>query len=180
MKPVVICVESVDRASCQNDCVYTIDVMDESEVGTPAPSLRFHIDARTSSMTIDLESPYPTGPMEYSRYRKLVTEERAIETRLFALPEVVALQKKYARSKGSPPCQKPQVGLMLGAIPGLDCKRGKGCCWQFESRTMNGCVASTIATFEVDSPTGEIRIESDGAFVPYARWHSKKSTLPAY
>jgi hypothetical protein len=171
LKPVVISTRPLVRTNCAPDCSYTLDVFDEAEVPTDKPTLRFHLDAHSGSLEIELDFPYPKGRMSYVRYRKLLDEQRLIEARLFALPEVRALQKELERSPVVPPCGKAHLGLMLGSVPGPSCQRGPGCTFHYELRTPNGCVASLFAMFEVDSPQGDLRVtDAFAQALPYAEW----------
>lgn len=175
VKPMVKCIESVEK-TCRERCVYTIDVIDASEEGTSNPAFRFYLDAKTNELSIEASEPFPKGPMAYEAYRKLMDEQRLVVDRLFALPEMRQVQARLAREKPRPPCQKSRLTFLPTSAPGLDCKRGSGCAWVFEARTPNGCVASLLATFEVDSPDGAIRVsDSVTGFtpVPLPEWRDK-------
>ncbi len=177
VKPVVTLEKTLDRERCADDCVYTIDVTDELEVGSSTPEIRFHLDAHTNALSIEPEDPYPKKPIEYAAYRQLEAEARRIEARLFALPEIDALSKSLAKATVYPPCQRPHVALFPGDVPGTDCKRGHGCCFRYDVHTPNGCVASLFAELEIDSPTGEIRVSDwrTPSWVTYAEWHRMQS-----
>jgi hypothetical protein len=71
VRPVVKTQAQVEPGCRDEDCLYTIDVVDETEIGTPRPALRFFLHARTSALSIERDAPYPKGPMDYASFRKL-------------------------------------------------------------------------------------------------------------